>query len=169
MSGRFPDFAPRNAPSRRMDSGYMCTSDNGAYSSGYCSGLAPDSLLCRGCGAADITIRGTKIRLSEQNSKYLFENFRTWVSSRLFKVVKLVQMSEKSKYLFEFFRMQPNLTEWNDVKIIKKNDNDNYLFEHRITSLRSVTHYLCSLRYVHRKLEKQLRHLFVLARNSQKT
>ena len=83
MSGRFPDFAPRNAPSRRMDSGFMCTSDNGAYSSGYCSGLAPDSLLCRGCGAADITIRGTK----------------------------LVQMSEKSKYLFEFFRMQPNLTE----------------------------------------------------------
>ena len=27
------------------------------------------------------------------------------------------------------------------------------LIEHRITSLRSVTHYLCSLRYVHRRLE----------------
>ena len=37
----------------------------------------------------------------------------------------------------------------------KKNDNDNvndnFFMEHGITSLRSLTHYLCSLRYVHKR------------------
>ncbi len=49
--------------------------------------------------------------------------------------------------------MQPKIDGLKVVKIIKKNDNDNYLFEHRI----------------HRKLEKQLLHLFSLHEIHRKT
>ena len=95
MSGRFPDFTPRNAPSRRS-SGRQWR--RALLKKGFTvAGTVPD--LHRIPFYAPRRRRGhhhsvAKIRLSEQNSKFLFENFRTWVSSRLFKVVKLMQKYE---------------------------------------------------------------------------
>ena len=100
MSGRFPDFTPRNAPSRRS-SGRQWR--RALLKKGFTvAGTVPD--LHRIPFYVPRRRRGhhhsvAKIRLSEQNSKFLFENFWRWVSSRFFLSRKV---SANKRLLFAF-------------------------------------------------------------------
>ena len=84
MSGRFPDFTPRNAPSRRS-SGRQWR--RALLKKGFTvAGTVPD--LHRIPFYAPRRRRGhhhsvAKIRLSEQNSKFLFENFQFYFEHRI--------------------------------------------------------------------------------------